>query len=126
MGICNSNVINCDNLLYNYYLLYIFNYRFVIVCSSGDGSINFPEFLNLMVKDTQLQTESGSELEQLFKLFDRDGDGYITHPEMKRALGESSNYTIQPTMHLTVYCNTCVQTCNDILRARLLWYPSMF
>ncbi|KAH3852990.1 hypothetical protein DPMN_095512 [Dreissena polymorpha] len=32
--------------------------------------------------------EGQSELEQMFAIFDRDGDGFITHTEMKRALGK--------------------------------------
>lgn len=61
----------------------------------GDGSISFPEFLNLMVKNSKIQEESGSELEQLFRIFDRDGDGYVTHAEMKRALGEWFGVSIE-------------------------------
>lgn len=41
-----------------------------------------------MAKNSKIKEECGSEIEQLFRIFDRDGDGYITHAEMKRALGK--------------------------------------
>jgi Ca2+-binding EF-hand superfamily protein len=55
---------------------------------SGDGVINFPEFLNMMAKNfTDGGMASEGPLEHMFKIFDRDNDGFITRAEMKRALG---------------------------------------
>lgn len=63
------------------------------VDADGDGVISFPEFVSLMTaKDyTDSAMESASELEQMFRIFDRDNDGYITLMEMKNALDEMSS-----------------------------------
>ncbi|XP_045187365.2 uncharacterized protein LOC123545124 isoform X3 [Mercenaria mercenaria] len=56
--------------------------------TDGDGMINFAEFLNVMAKNyTNSAMESGGSLQHMFKIFDRDNDGFITRSEMKRALG---------------------------------------
>ncbi|XP_052275929.1 calmodulin-like isoform X2 [Dreissena polymorpha] len=63
------------------------------VDQDGDGKINFAEFLNLMARKGLSPPEEGqSELEQMFAIFDRDGDGFITHTEMKRALEETGGH----------------------------------
>ena len=59
--------------------------------SSGDGGIDFEEFIELMVKH-------GSDIDEniahSFKVFDRDGDGLITEEELQitmNNLGEPMN-----------------------------------
>ena len=42
----------------------------------GNGTIDFPEFLNLMRKQL-IDSENPNETEEAFKVFDRDGDGLI-------------------------------------------------
>ena len=59
---------------------------------NGDGEIDFDEFITMMAKR---MSESGSsqdaELREAFKVFDKDGDGFITSTELKlvmKQLGE--------------------------------------
>merc|ERR1712159_254963 len=46
------------------------------VDANGDGTIDFPEFLNLMAKKMQ-DTDTEDDLKEAFKVFDKDNDGYM-------------------------------------------------
>ena len=51
---------------------------------SGSGHIDFNEFLVMM---SQTKQKSGEvELRQAFRLFDADGDGFITYDDLKRVM----------------------------------------
>lgn len=58
----------------------------------GDGEIDFQEFLEMMARKLGGQEQNqNEELKQAFKVFDKDGDGYITATELKlvmKQLGE--------------------------------------
>ena len=59
--------------------------------NSGDGGIDFEEFIELMVKHGSNIDEN---IAQSFKVFDRDGDGLITEDELHitmQKLGEPMN-----------------------------------
>ena len=48
----------------------------------GSGSIQFPEFLWMMAqKFSELKAED--DIREAFRVFDRDGNGYITKDEMR-------------------------------------------
>ena len=56
----------------------------------GNGTIDFKEFLCLMVKKMK-DTDTDEELLEAFKVFDRDGNGFITSHELRNimnSLGE--------------------------------------
>jgi len=56
----------------------------------SDGTIDFKEFLGLMVRKMK-DTDMEEELIEAFKVFDRDGNGYISSTELKlviNSLGE--------------------------------------
>merc|ERR1711924_505913 len=42
----------------------------------GSGPIDFPEFLNLMARKMK-DTDSEEEIKEAFKVFDKDGNGFI-------------------------------------------------
>ena len=42
----------------------------------GNGNIDFEEFLQMMAKKMK-DTDSEEEVKQAFKVFDKDGDGFI-------------------------------------------------
>ena len=49
----------------------------------GNGTIEFPEFLEMM-KAKAAEVDQESDLREAFKIFDRDRDGYIDMKELKR------------------------------------------
>jgi calmodulin len=55
------------------------------VDANGDGTIDFPEFLNLMAKKMQ-DTDTEDDLKEAFKVFDKDNDGYISAAELRHVL----------------------------------------
>ncbi|XP_064622998.1 calmodulin-alpha-like [Lineus longissimus] len=55
------------------------------VDTDGNGIIEFSEFLAMMAKK-MLGGESALDIREAFKVFDRDGHGYITVAELKRVM----------------------------------------
>lgn len=55
------------------------------VDSDGNGEVDFQEFLTMMThKMHNIDTED--EMREAFKLFDRDGNGYISPAELKQVM----------------------------------------
>ena len=52
------------------------------VDADGSGSINFPEFIELMLKRQQ-GGQTKEEIKQAFRVFDKDGNGYVSSSELK-------------------------------------------
>ena len=52
------------------------------VDADGNGTIDFPEFLTLMNKKMK-NTDSEEEIVEAFKVFDRDGNGFVSAAELK-------------------------------------------
>ncbi|MCO5578680.1 hypothetical protein L7F22_032524 [Adiantum nelumboides] len=50
------------------------------VDADGNGTIDFPEFLNLMARKMK-DTDSEEELKEAFKVFDKDQNGFISAAE---------------------------------------------
>ena len=50
---------------------------------NGDGTIDFDEFLEMMRKQAE-QQDNSAELKEAFKIFDRDGNGFIDAAELKK------------------------------------------
>jgi calmodulin len=47
----------------------------------GNGTIDFDEFLTMMSKKMR-ETDRDEEIRQAFKVFDKNGDGYVTSDEL--------------------------------------------
>ena len=52
---------------------------------NGDGTIDFEEFMEMMKKQSK-DHDNSAELREAFKIFDRDGNGYIDAEELKRVV----------------------------------------
>ena len=55
------------------------------VDNDGSGTIDFPEFLTMMTRkmnDTNLK----EEIRQAFKVFDKDGNGFISQDELRQVM----------------------------------------
>ena len=58
--------------------------------NDGNGTMDFPEFLSLMVKKMK-DTSSDEKILDVFKSFDKDGNGYVSASELRSimmSLGE--------------------------------------
>ncbi|PWA34446.1 EF-hand domain [Artemisia annua] len=55
------------------------------VDADQNGTIDFPEYLNLMVR-TMKDTDSEEELKEAFKAFDKDQNGYISAAELRHMM----------------------------------------
>jgi len=56
------------------------------VDSDQNGTIEFNEFLTLMAKSKGKKSNPEEELREAFRVFDRDGNGLISHAELKEAM----------------------------------------
>lgn len=52
------------------------------VDADGNGTIDFPEFLTMMSRKMK-DTESEEEIREAFKVFDKDGNGFISAAELR-------------------------------------------
>jgi len=48
----------------------------------GNGTIDFPEFLSMMARKMK-ETDSEEEILEAFKVFDKDGNGFISAAELR-------------------------------------------
>merc|ERR1712048_496407 len=55
------------------------------VDADGNGTIDFPEFLSLQARKMR-DTDTEEELIEAFKVFDRDGSGFINASELRHVM----------------------------------------
>lgn len=55
-----------------------------IVIFTGNGTIDFPEFLTMMARKMK-DTDSEEEIREAFRVFDKDGNGLISAAELRYA-----------------------------------------
>ena len=52
---------------------------------SGNGTIDFPEFLTMMARNMN-DTDSEEMIREAFRVFDKDGNGFISAAELRHVL----------------------------------------
>lgn len=55
------------------------------VDADGNGTIDFPEFLTMMARKMK-DTDSEEEIKEAFKVFDKDGNGFISAAELRHVM----------------------------------------
>jgi len=55
------------------------------VDADGNGTIDFPEFLNLMARKMK-DADSEEELKEAFRVFDKDQNGFISAAELRHVM----------------------------------------
>merc|ERR1712174_62467 len=55
------------------------------VDADGNGTIDFPEFLTMMARKMK-DTDSEEEILEAFKVFDKDGNGFISAAELRHIM----------------------------------------
>ena len=58
---------------------------FLQIDSDGNGTIDFPEFLTMMARKMK-DTDSEEEILEAFKVFDKDGNGFISAAELRHIM----------------------------------------
>ena len=83
--ISKNELITCLEVLYpRQEAIYRANQIFKEIDFNNDGTINFSEFLTVNIKKEKLLNEE--TLDNAFKMFDIDGNGYITIDELKKTM----------------------------------------
>ena len=56
-----------------------------IFCFLGNVTIDFPEFLTMMARKMK-DTDSEEEIREAFRVFDKDGNGFISAAELRHVM----------------------------------------
>jgi len=55
------------------------------VDANGNGTIDFEEFLEMMARKMK-ETDTAEEIRQAFRVFDKDGNGFISSAELRHVM----------------------------------------
>jgi calmodulin len=76
-----GSVVACSHTFFNN----LFLYDFTQIDADGSGTIDFPEFLTMMARKMK-DTDSEEEILEAFKVFDKDGNGFISAAELRHIM----------------------------------------
>ena len=63
----------------------IFIFIQTIINLTGNGTIDFPEFLTMMARKMK-DTDSEEEIREAFRVFDKDGNGFFSAAELRHVM----------------------------------------
>jgi calmodulin len=91
------------------------------VDADGNGTIDFPEFLSLMLRKMKEQ-DYVEELIEAFKVFDRDGNGHISAGEMRHVMTTSEKLTDEVDEMITeaFFCGNGLINYEEFVRMMML------
>lgn len=72
-------------VLIRYFLLSNLNLKQHTKKKTGNGTIDFPEFLTMMARKMK-DTDSEEEIREAFRVFDKDGNGFISAAELRHVM----------------------------------------
>jgi len=84
------NEVDADGTINDLMLLFssfssAFTRRLPVYLFSGNGTIDFPEFLTMMARKMK-DTDSEEEIREAFRVFDKDGNGFISAAELRHVM----------------------------------------
>ena len=68
---------------------------------AGNGTIDFPEFLTMMARKMK-DTDSEEELREAFRVFDKDGNGFISASELRHVIRFIQDFFLFIFLHFAV------------------------
>ncbi|XP_026680455.1 calmodulin [Diaphorina citri] len=75
---------NCD-FFKRIVIIFDFLTDSILFPSPGNGTIDFPEFLTMMARKMK-DTDSEEEIREAFRVFDKDGNGFISAAELRHVM----------------------------------------
>ena len=67
------------------FFILIFLRRIHCFMFTGNGTIDFPEFLTMMARKMK-DTDTEEEIREAFRVFDKDGNGFISAAELRHVM----------------------------------------
>ena len=71
----------------------------------GNGCITFNEFVTLMTKNVQDDGDIEEEIREAFRVFDREGHGFITVPDLTQVLTSLGDKLSEGMFRKCLYLN---------------------
>jgi len=85
MIVYNNAVNISENNIHNFLFLSKKNILYENFEILGNGTIDFPEFLTMMARKMK-DTDSEEEIREAFRVFDKDGNGFISAAELRHVM----------------------------------------
>ena len=74
-----------SRVLGKYRISPVLSFQHIFFLFSGNGTIDFPEFLTMMARKMK-DTDSEEEIREAFRVFDKDGNGFISAAELRHVM----------------------------------------
>ena len=65
-----------------------------------EGVLRFPEFLSMIYRTAPDLPDSEEEIKEAFKVFDRDGDGYISEADLRHVMTNLGRHVLRGSLRV--------------------------